>query len=124
MKKILSVLLCVILLIGTVFTLSFAEEKPHFVVLGDSIAYGSGIINSKNAVYGKIIADTNGYEYDNFAIPGHTTKNLLSRLENKNVSEAVADADIISISIGGNNFRNSTILRRISMPILLLFMTR
>lgn len=104
MKKILSVLLCVALVLSAFCTLSFAEGKPYYVVLGDSIAYGSGLINSRSAVYGKIVADTNGYDYDNFAIPGHTTKNLLSRLNNENVSEAVAAADIIGISIGGNNF--------------------
>ena len=81
-----------------------AEDAPHYVVLGDSIAFGSGLSNPRQAVYGRIVADTNGYAYDNFAVPGHTTQNLLQRMQNEQVKAAIADADIISISIGGNNF--------------------
>ena len=81
-----------------------AEGAKKYVVLGDSIAYGSGLLNPTKAVYGKIVADTNGYDYENFAIPGHMTEDLLRRLDQNAVSSAVSEADIISISIGGNNF--------------------
>ena len=103
-QKLISVLLCVLLLLGTLGVAAAAEDQTRYVVLGDSIAYGSGLSNPKKAVYGRIVADTNGYAYENYAVPGHTTDNLLRRMENNTVKEAIKNADIISISIGGNNF--------------------
>ena len=103
--KITALILCAAMLLCSFGLSAFAEdEKLFYLVLGDSIGYGSGLSNSREACYGKIVADTNGYDYANDAIPGHTTKNLLSRLENESVRDHVKQADIISISIGGNNF--------------------
>ena len=104
MKKLTAVILAALILAGSFGLTAFAARQTRYLVLGDSIAYGSGISNSKEAVYGKIVADTNGYEYENYAVPGHTTGNLLSRMENETVKEAIGKADIINISIGGNNF--------------------
>ena len=103
-QKLISIFLCVLLLLGTLSAAAAAQEQVHYVVLGDSIAYGSGLTNPKQAVYGKIVADTNGYAYENYAVPGHTTANLLRRMRTEAVSKAIRSADIISISIGGNNF--------------------
>ena len=103
-KKILAVLLCAALLLGAMGVSAFAAERPIYLVLGDSIAYGSGLSNPGEAVYGKIVADTNGYDYLNYAVPGHTTGNLLRRMEDETVKDAIRNADIINISIGGNNF--------------------
>ena len=110
-KKFTAVFLSVIFILCSCSLWAFAEtEKPFYLVLGDSIAYGSGVANAKEACYGKIVADTNGYEYANFAIPGHTTTNLIKRLSEKEVIEAVEKADIISISIGGNDFLMSNLV--------------
>lgn len=107
MKKILSVILSLTLLLGCFGLSVFAQEQaqaPVYVVLGDSIAYGSGLRNPVDAVYGKIVADTNGYTYINRSVPGHTTTNLINRLADASVAEDVKKADIISVSIGGNDF--------------------
>ena len=90
----------------------YAEtEKPFYLVLGDSIAYGSGIANSREACYGKIVADTNGYDYANHSVPGHTTTNLINRLKkNETFIADLKKADIISISIGGNDFLMSNLI--------------
>ncbi|MBQ7956935.1 MAG: SGNH/GDSL hydrolase family protein [Clostridia bacterium] len=110
MKKFISVVLCMVLIV-TSFAISVsAEEKLSYLVLGDSIAYASGVKNAKEACYGKIVADTNGYEYSNYAVPGHTTTNLINRLSEEAVSDAVENADIISISIGGNDFLMNNII--------------
>ena len=104
-KRIISLFVCAVMLVSLPLAFAFAaEEKPFYLVLGDSIGYGSGLKNSKDACYGRIVADTNGYDYANDAVPGHTTQNLLSRLAVPSVKEHVQNADIISISIGGNNF--------------------
>ncbi len=111
MKKLTAVFLCMtIIFCSCCLSASAVTEKPFYLVLGDSIAYGSGVANAKEACYGKIVADTNGYEYENFAVPGHTTANLIKRLSEKEVIEAVEKADIISISIGGNDFLMSNII--------------
>lgn len=82
-------------------------ETKFYLVLGDSIAYGSGLTNPKEACYGKIVADTNGYEYSNRSVPGHTTADLINRLKEESVTADLEKADIINISIGGNDFLKS-----------------
>lgn len=107
MKKVISLALS-LLLVFSCISFVFAEETEepeilNYVVLGDSIAYGAGLMNPQEAVYGKIVANTNGYNYSNFAINGSKTVDLINRLGQSNVREAIAEADIISISIGGND---------------------
>jgi len=66
MKKIVSILLSVVLTLSVFGITAFAEEeKTDYVVLGDSIAFGAGMVNTVGACYGKIVADTNGYNYSN-----------------------------------------------------------
>ncbi len=111
MKKITAVILCMVMIICSFgLSASAQTEKPFYLVLGDSIAYGSGIANAREACYGKIVADTNDYEYANYAVPGHTTTNLINRLSNEEVIEALEKADVISISIGGNDFLMSNLM--------------
>ncbi len=105
MKKFIAIILSLAMISGIFCICGYAaEEKPFYLVLGDSIAYGSGISNSKEACYGKIVADTNGYDYANYAVPGHTTTNLINRLGEEALVSDLKKADIISISIGGNDF--------------------
>ena len=105
LRKITAVVLSLVLVSCLFGVFACAEEeKPFYLVMGDSIGYGSGLKNSREACYGKIVADTEGYDYANDAIPGHTTQNLLNRLKEESVKNHVKQADIISISIGGNNF--------------------
>lgn len=102
-------ILCLVLAALMVFTVtSFAaddeKETLNYVILGDSIGWGAGVLNSDEAVFGKIVADTNGYNYKNDAVNGYMTSDLIRHLNKDNVAKDVAAADIISISIGGNNF--------------------
>lgn len=111
MKKITSIILCFAMIICVFTVCGYAKtEKPFYLVLGDSIAYGSGISNSREACYGKIVADTNGYDYANHSVPGHTTANLINRLKDETVIADLEKADIISISIGGNDFLMSNLI--------------
>ena len=111
MKKLVALLVSLSLIFGIFcFAVSAQDEKLNYVVLGDSIAYGSGISNSKEACYGKIVADTNGYNYVNYAVPGHTTTNLIRRLNEEAVIADIKKADLISISIGGNDFLMSNLI--------------
>ncbi len=113
MKKLVSLVLALVIALSCFSVISFAEEeKPlDYVVLGDSIAYGSGLANPVDACYGRIVADTNGYTYANHSIPGITSGVLLSMLKDREeVRASVSDADIISISIGGNNFLTDNLI--------------
>ncbi len=111
MKKLTSIILSIVMIFGIFCICGYAEsEKKFYLVLGDSIAYGSGISNSREACYGKIVADTNGYDYVNYSVPGHTTTNLINRLQEETVISDLKKADIISISIGGNDFLMSNLI--------------
>ena len=104
MKKIISVLLSVIMIFSCLSVSCFAADKYRYVVLGDSIAYGSGLLNASEACYGKAVANTCGFDYANHSVPGATTHGLIYKLNDSAVRSDIARADIISISIGGNDF--------------------
>ena len=70
-------LLAVIMLCSCLSVCSLASGKYHYVVLGDSIAYGSGLVNAREACYGKMVADTCGFDYANHAVPGATSLELI-----------------------------------------------
>ncbi len=109
MKKIISVLLALIMLLSLSIP-AFAEEKTlNFLSLGDSIAAGAGLANPAKQAYGAIVSNTNGYNFKNDAISGHTTQDMIKRINQKKVSDDIAEADIICISIGGNNFLQSNL---------------
>ena len=104
MKKTLCLLLAACLLLTCALPAFAAEERKNYVVLGDSIAQGYGVYNRKDAAYGKIVADTNGYNYANFGVNGLRSWDLIEQLKTNEVASAVAAADIISLSIGGNDY--------------------
>lgn len=109
-KKFISIILSILMLISGLSVFASASDKPYYVVLGDSIAYGSGLANPVDACYGKIIADTCDFYYANHAVPGATTTDLIGRLGEEIVLDDVEKADIISISIGGNDFLMSDLI--------------
>ncbi len=105
MKKLIAVMLSIVM-IACLAVPAFAAKKTakNYVLLGDSIAVGEGIANPREANYGRMVANTNGYNYANYAISGSMSSDMLRRLDSPDVAAAVKKADIISISIGGNDF--------------------
>ena len=112
MKKMISIVLCAVILV-TGLSLSAGAEvrQKNLVVLGDSIAWGTGIYNSDEACYGRIVANTNGYNYKNYAFDGCRSWDLLSLLDEKDVKDSIKEADIINISIGGNDFLQQNLFK-------------
>lgn len=104
MKKTICVLLSVLLAFAFTLPAFAADGAKNYVVLGDSIAQGSGLYNSDQAAYGRIVADTNGYNYANFGVNGLRSWDLIEQLKKDPVASAVAAADIVSLSIGGNDY--------------------
>lgn len=111
MKKTIATILTIIMLFTLAVLPCCAQtDAPFYLVLGDSIAYGSGLNNPVEACYGKIVADTNGYEYSNRSVPGHTSTALIGVMSREDVIEDIRKADIINISIGGNDFLTNNII--------------
>lgn len=105
MKKVVSVFLSFVIIALSFSAASYADgEKLNYVVIGDSIALGFGIYNNDEASYGRIVANTNGYNYSNYAINGWRTMDLKEQIKEENVKNDLINADIISLSIGGNDY--------------------
>lgn len=118
MKKLISLFLAIIMVFAVSVT-AFATDKTHFVVLGDSIAYGCGLKDKDNYSYGALVCGANDYTYSNHAENGDTTYDLNDKLtHNPEIISDVDSADIISISIGGNNLRKGGI---VSMAVTGIF---
>ncbi len=90
-----------------------AEEqvKPlRVVALGDSIARGYGC--RPEEAYGRLLADHLAEELDgtgttvtfaNYGVDGLTSEGLRTMLKTDEIQTAVADADLVTVSIGGND---------------------
>ena len=104
MKKAAAVILAAAMILSLCAFGASAAKRPTYLLLGDSIAYGQGIVNSRDACYGRIVANTNNYNYANDAISGTTSGALLLLLKDEEIIKDVKKADIITISTGGNDF--------------------
>ena len=107
-KRLISIVLCSLIVVSVLsFSVSAKDNDRalNYLVLGDSIAKGFGLKNPEEASYGKIVANTNGYNYINHGFPGCTSEDLLDLVKNNEVyREDIEWADIISISVGGNDY--------------------
>jgi len=110
-RKPLSVLLIAALLLscGMIATQATAESNVKFLVLGDSIAAGSGVyINSERRAYGPLVAAAKGYDLTNYGAGGDTSARMLQKVkENEHIRWAIRQADIIAVSIGGNDLMHA-----------------
>lgn len=109
MKKFSSILTAAALA-ASAMTFSASAEGSSLVVLGDSITSGYGL-DGYTAGDNSSAADSfanrlaAGYQdYSNFAVDGRTSAELLTALDDADVSAALAGADTVVISIGGNDF--------------------
>lgn len=105
-------------------------EYKSLTILGDSIAsgcmlpqYEAGNNYSAPLSFGNMLGA--GFEtYQNFAVDGRTTDELLSALESSDgeLSEAISSSDVTVISIGGNDFLQPMIAAMLSDSELLASM--
>lgn len=89
------------------------ENKIAIVALGDSLTSGTGDTTGKGYVLRlkDKLQEQSGKEthvLNNLAIPGYRSEQLLQNLKQKKVRDALADADLILFSIGGNDIFPST----------------
>ncbi|MCQ2436679.1 MAG: GDSL-type esterase/lipase family protein, partial [Clostridia bacterium] len=132
MKKIVAfILLCAfVVAIPVLSTVSVSgEDEMAYVVLGDSIAAGyridglgtDGVAGINDSAYAGLVAKKFGLKLYNFAWCGHTSVDLVNRINGKvrvnasggrrpsdmgeyvTVADAIAAAELVTISIGGND---------------------
>jgi|GEM_PF-6579379 len=92
-----------------VFTIFAADKaKKDLLVLGDSISTGYGVTGYVANSYGDYVADFYGYNLTNLAKNGFTATELLDSVKNNaEVRASVSNADVIMVSIGGNDLMHA-----------------
>ena len=130
MKKTLCLLLCILLLVGACVALFYAckpaekqkeeteqqPQKTRVLFLGDSIGEGvagvSPLTEREAYAYYGILGNANDFAYRNRAVSGYTTSNLAEYVTREDdglnmVRSLITAADVIHVSIIGNDFLNS-----------------
>lgn len=93
------------------------DVPPNMLILGDSIATGYGLdgyaeygksncnsyANQLAWLYDTVLDGTTDFKFENLAIDGQTSTELLQDLQNGIYDEKLKDADAIVMSIGGND---------------------
>lgn len=81
------------------------------VALGDSITYGANLEDSGRSAYPYLIGEDAGFDVENLAVSGWQTAQVTTALrEDETYRQTVQDADVIYMTIGGNDLLE--ILRR------------
>src|SRR5690242_10526454 len=105
--------------VGSKNKLVYADVKDtSFVVVGDSISYGMSAEKGFGFVdlYLKHLNSLGSYgnvKLTNLSMPGDKSSDLLQKLSTQSFTDALAKADIVAVSIGGNNLL-STVIAAIS----------
>lgn len=116
-------LLAILLSLAMLFTLlppgAALAASPSYVALGDSITTGYGLSADNNVETNKSlsfaaqVATNNIFALNNLAEDGETSASLLDKLtksddpDYETVTEAVKSADVITITIGGNDLMDA-----------------
>ena len=112
--RLLAALLTAAALLAVLPAASAADAIRKMVNLGDSIGAGAGVTGYKPRQdsyecrsYANLLGEALGLEggktMRNYAVGGDRSANLLSRLKNANTVKDLADADLVVVSIGGND---------------------
>lgn len=108
MKKILSIFTAAA--VAAACAASASADDRALVVLGDSITSGYGLdgyVSGDNYSAAQSFANRFGGEfgsYENYAVDGRTSGELLTALDDADIAAALAGADTVVVSIGGNDF--------------------
>lgn len=87
----------------------FLPKSLHIVGLGDSLTQGVGDEMKKGGYFERVASDLTEWEgityveTENLAKRGRRSDQLIKQLEDKSIQSSVKDADIIFMTIGGND---------------------
>lgn len=82
------------------------SHAERYVALGDSISSGYGL-EYETEKFTRQVANENHLSLTSLAQNGETSGTLLERLGDPEVASAVAQADVITITVGGNDLLNA-----------------
>lgn len=113
MKKFLSFIMSTAVAVSSMAVMNTSaegENVENMVIFGDSIARGYGLDPETEYTYGQICADYLGCNVENYAVDGLDSAELCTMLEtlDDEKKQAVSDADVVVISIGGNDIIHYT----------------
>ena len=118
-RKFLAILLSLAMLFTLLPPGAALAVSPSYVALGDSITTGYGLSADNNVETNKSlsfaaqVATNNNFALNNLAEDGETSASLLDKLtksddpDYETVTEAVKSADVITITIGGNDLMDA-----------------
>lgn len=102
-RKVLGAALCTVLVLNLMpTTRAQSDNKTCYVALGDSISSGYGLEEEEQR-FTQQVASQNGCSLISLAENGETSAALLERLADPATVAAVKQADVISITVGGND---------------------
>lgn len=85
----------------------FTDHKAHMVAVGDSLTQGVGDTNDEGGYVGILDNTINQKDHlvdiDNYGKRGNRSNQLLKQLKTQEISDAIKDADIVTITIGAND---------------------
>ncbi|WP_339226441.1 SGNH/GDSL hydrolase family protein [Oceanobacillus sp. FSL K6-2867] len=85
----------------------FSNQETKIVAIGDSLTQGVGDETEQGGYIGILERTINDglqtVEIDNFGKRGNRTDQLLKRLEKQEIRDAIADSDLVLITIGAND---------------------
>ena len=101
-KRIFTIFLTTILIIGLMPINVFAAKPIHVLALGDSITTGYGLQDAKAERFTALLGEN--YIITNKAIDGNTITGIAKQLQTGAISkEMISSADVITITAGGND---------------------
>lgn len=86
-------------------------QTLHYLALGDSLTEGVGDKTGQGGfvpLLAQALTNDHGYqvEAENFGVSGNTSSQMLKRLkEDKELATAVKEADLMTLTVGGNDLR-------------------
>ena len=106
-RRIIGLLCMLLLCCGMVPASASAAGTGSYVALGDSISAGYGLSEGEPS-FPERLAQSTGYALADFSSSeGVTSQALLETLSQPEVADAVKNADVITITVGGNDLMNA-----------------
>ena len=105
-RRIFAALLGLCLIVSLLPSAAFAQDDVSYVALGDSITTGYGLGEDAQS-FAEQVAAENGYSLTSLAADGATSSDLLVVVQAEGNAETLSNADIVTITIGGNDLMNA-----------------
>ncbi len=103
-KRFLSMLLAIVMVVGLMPASVLAnDDTTNILVIGDSISTGYGLADASSQSFAALLAEE-GYTVVNKAVDGNTVAGIAAQLQGNVISSNdIAAADVITITVGGND---------------------